>query len=352
LFAVGVWLFNFHGISMALLWISGRTALLLALFSLAAVVVWLRGWRLAAALLTLGAMLCKEEAVLLPPLLLLVELAAARGRSHSVGRALLRSWPVWVAAAIYLVVRPQSGAFGLSDAPEYYRLTFAPRAVARNAIEYFDRAALWAAVAAILTFLVAPRGTPLDDDERRVIRFGAVWFASMFAITVFVPVRSSLYAVAPSMGSALAAASFASRAQRAVPRGFALVSTALIAAVAFLVPVYRMRNHGLIEPADLSTQATGELQRAVEADRGVREIVLLDDADAAVTLEDAFGALAPDAVHLFVSSDVHVVAKRSSSAVDVRGQDVMVFRLRDGRLVQDRARTNGSPADASASHPG
>jgi hypothetical protein len=284
-------------------------------------------------------------------LLLLVDLVAA-GRSRSVRRALLRSWPVWAAAAIYLIVRPQSGAFGLSDAPEYYRLTFAPRVLVRNAVEYFDRAALWAAVAAIFTFLVAPRGTPLDDDERRVVRFGAVWFASMFAITVFVPVRSSLYAVAPSMGSALAAASFASRAQRAVPRRFALLCTALIAAVALLVPVYRMRNHGLIGPADLSTQATGELQRSAEGHRRVREIVLLDEADAAVTLADAFGALAPDAVHLFVSSDVHVVVKRRSSAVDVQGQDVMVFRLRDGRLVQDRARTNGSPADASASHPG
>jgi hypothetical protein len=352
LFASAAWMFNFHGINMALLWISGRTALLLCLFSLAAVLAWLRRRRLAAALLTLAAMLCKEEAVVLPPLLLMVDVGLCRRRSMSIRSALLWSSPVWVAAAIYLVVRAQSGAFGPSDAPEYYRLTFDPRVVVSNAGEYLDRGATLAAVAAMLMFLFAPGLASLNDDERRVIRFGAAWFASMFAITVFLPVRSSLYAVAPSIGSALAAASLASRARRAAPQRFALASTALIAAVAVLVPVYRTRNHGLIAPADLSTQATRELLRSVQGRPGVREIVLLDDADAAVTLEDAFGALAPDAVHLFVSPDVHVTTSTDTSAGEATNADVIVFRLRDGRLVQDRVRTNGSPADASASHPG
>jgi hypothetical protein len=352
LFAVAAWMFNFHGINMALLWISGRTALLLCLFSLAAVLVWLRGSRQAAALLTLAAMLCKEEAVVLPLLLLLLDVVAAGERSTSIRSALLRSWPLWAAAALYLTIRAQSGAFGLSDAPAYYRLTFDPRVVVKNAAEYLDRGATLPAVAAVLMFLFTPRGTSLNDDERWVIRFGVLWFVLMFAITVFVPVRSSLYAVVPSIGSAIAAASFASRAQRAAPHRFALVATALIAGVAALIPVYRMRNQGLIQPADLSTQATAELQRAAQGRPGIRELVLLDDADAAVTLEDAFGALTADSVHLFVSPDVHVSTGNTGSAVDAANEDVMVFRLRDGRLVQDRVRTNGSPADTSASHPG
>jgi hypothetical protein len=352
LFAVAAWMFNFHGINMALLWISGRTALLLCLFSMAAVVVWLRGSRLATALLTLAAMLCKEEAVMLPPLLLLVDLVAGGLRSMSIFSALRRSWPLWAVASLYLVLRTQSGAFGLSDAPAYYRLTVDPGLIAKNAAEYLDRGATWSAVAAVLMFLVAPGGTSLNDDERRVIRFGAVWFISMFAITVFLPVRSSLYAVAPSIGSALVAASFASRAQRAAPHRIALVSAALIVALAALIPVYRMRNQGLVKPADLSTQATAELRRAAQRRPDIREIVLLDEADAPVTLEDAFGALAPDAVHLFVSPDVHVSTTYTRDAADAANEDVMVFRLRDGRLVQDRVRTNGSPADTSASHPG
>jgi len=354
LFAVATWLFNFHGINMALLWISGRTALLLCMFSIAAVLAWLRGWRLAAALLTFAAMLCKEEAIVLPLVLPLLGVVTASERSRSARRALLQSWPLWAVAILYLVMRMQSGAFGLSDAPAYYRLTLDPRRVVKNAGEYLDRGATWPAIAAVLMFLFTPRGTSFNHEERRVIQFGAVWFVSMYAITVFLPVRSSLYAVAPSIGSALAAAAFASRAQRVAPHRFARVSIALIVGAAALIPVYRMRNQGLVEPANLSTQATAELRRAAQGRRDVREIVLVDDADAPVTLEDAFGGLTPDMVHLFVSPDVHVSTSRDAGPLEVANEDVMVFRLREGRLVQDRVRvrTNGSPADTNASHPG
>ena len=351
LFAVAVWMFNFHGINMALLWISGRTALVLCLFSLAAVLAWLRGRRFVGALLTLAAMLSKEEAVMLPPLLVIVDVLHIGNRDSRFNSALVRSWPLWVAAAIYLIVRSHSGAFGMSDAPSYYRLTSDPGVILKNAAEYLDRGATWPAVTAVLMFLFTPAGAPFDNVERRVMRFGVVWFVLMFAITVFLPVRSSLYAVAPSIGTALAAASFASRAQRAAPYRFARVSTALIIAAAALIPVYRMRNQGLIGPADLSTQATSELQRAAHLHPGVREIVLIDEPGAAVTLEDAFGALAPDAVHLFVSPDV-LVRTGDRSAIDGPNGEVLVLRLRDGRLVQDRVRTNGSPEDTSASHPG
>jgi len=290
----------------------------------------------------------------LPLLLPLLGVVVAGEGSRSARRALLVCWPLWAAAAFYLVVRTQSGAFGLSDAPAYYRLTPDPRRVVRNAFEYLDRGATWPAIAALMMVLFTPRATSLDDDERRVIQFGAVWFVSMYAITVFLPVRSSLYAVAPSIGGALAAAAVASRAQRAAPHRFARASIALIAGAAALVPVYRMRNQGLVEPADLSMQATAELRRAVQRRPEVREIVLIDDADAPVTLEDAFGGLTPDAVHLFVSPDVRISTSRSAGPVDGANEDVMVFRLREGRLVQDplRVRTNGSPADTNASQPG
>ena len=352
LFAVATFLFNFHGINMALLWLSGRTALLLCLFSTTAVLAWLRGLRLVAVLLTCAAMLCKEEAAVLPLMLPLLGVVAGDERPTNARRALLQSWPLWAVAVLYLVLRTQSGAFGPSDAPAYYRLTVDPRLVAKNAAEYLDRGATWPAVAAVVMLVFTPRGASLTDDERRVVRFGCVWFVSMFAITVFLPVRSSLYAVAPSIGSALAAATFASRAHRASPYRFARVSMALMVFAAGLIPVYRMRNQGLVAPADLSTQATAELRRAAQRGPSLREIVLVDDRDAPVTLEDAFGGLAPDAVHLFVSPDVHVTTGDTTSQVDVAREDVMVFRLRDGRLVQDRVRTNGSPEDTSASHPG
>jgi hypothetical protein len=300
-------------------------------------------------------MLSKEEAVMLPPLLLSIDVfldGVRDKRFETIRRALLRSWPLWAAVAIYLITRSQSGAFGVSDAPPYYRLTSDPGVVVKNVTEYLDRGATWPALAAALMFLFRARGTSFNDVERRLMRFGVVWFVLMFAITVFLPVRSSLYAVAPSIGSALAAAAFASRAQRAAPERFARVATALIVAAAALIPVYRMRNQGLVEPADLSTQAIAELRRAAHLRPAVREMVLVDEPGASVTLEDAFGALAPDAVHLFVSPDVHVSTADIRGVVDETSEDVMVFRLRDGRLVQERVRTNGSPADTDASHPG
>src|SRR5438093_8348090 len=61
--AGGGWLYNWHGISMALLWISGRTALLLTLFAALAATLFLRR-RLWLALTACAlAMLSKEEAI-------------------------------------------------------------------------------------------------------------------------------------------------------------------------------------------------------------------------------------------------------------------------------------------------
>jgi hypothetical protein len=265
--------------------------------------------------------------------------------------AIRRAWPLWATAAIYLFVRAHSGAFGPFDAPAYYQLTFHPRVVTKNATEYLDRGATWAAVSALLMLLLVPRRLALNDDERRVVRFGVLWFGCMFAITVFVPTRSSLYAVAPSLGSALAAASFASRAERAHRNRFALVSTTLIAVIALLIPVYRLRNRGLVEPGDLSAQAMSEVQRAARADPQLREMVFLDVAGAPVTLEDAFGGLIPDAIHLFVSPDVRVDVRDVADRLD-DGPQRLVFELRRGRLIQARTRTKGSPADTNPSHSG
>lgn len=63
--AAAVWSLNFHGINMALLWISGRTSLLATLFALLAAGAFVRQ-RPQAAGWALLAMLSKEEAVLLP----------------------------------------------------------------------------------------------------------------------------------------------------------------------------------------------------------------------------------------------------------------------------------------------
>src|SRR5258707_599382 len=65
-----LWAVNPHGVNMAILWLSGRTALLLALFSLLAAAAFVRRWYGAAAVLVACALLSKEEAVALPFILL------------------------------------------------------------------------------------------------------------------------------------------------------------------------------------------------------------------------------------------------------------------------------------------
>ena len=350
LFAAAVWAFNVHGINMALLWTSGRTALLLCLFAQAAALVLLSDGRWApmlAGVLALAAMLSKEEAVLLPPLFVVLQLLADR---HPTARAIVnRSWPLCAAVVIYLVARGQSGAFTISNAPDYYRPTFNPLTVLKNIGEYLDRGATFAAVASVAAWLAAPRGTTLAVDERRALQSGVSWFIAMYGITMFVPVRSSLYAVAPSIGSAVVAGAFASRAWRAAPARFGRVAAAMIVVIALLVPVYRSRNHGLVEPAELATQSLATIQTGARSHPDARDIVLVDDPRAPVTLDSAFGALFPDAIHLFVSPEAR--GSITNDAVTVAG-DALVFELRDGRLIQPRARISGSPAESSASHSG
>ena len=332
LFAAGVWAFNFHGINMALLWTSGRTALLMLVFALAATLALLRGNRVAAGLLSLCAMLCKEEAVVLPPLLTIVDL----WRDGAGGRriAVLRSWPLWLAAAGYALLRHSSGAFGFADAPAYYQLTFVPRSLLRNAAEYLDRGATAAIVSIIVVWIAVPHARAFTNQERWIIRFGVLWFAAMYAFTMFVQARSSLYAVAPSIGSALVAGAFAARAQRIASRRFAGASAALLVIVAVLVPVYRIRNHGLVEPADLSSQALKTLRQGQLTTPDVREVVLLDDERAPVTLDSAFGSLLPQAVHLFLGPDVRATLRNAVSTDEAPDSGALVFRLSDGRLIR------------------
>jgi hypothetical protein len=165
LFAVAVWAFNFHGINMALLWTSGRTALLLCLFAQASMLALLRGHRLGAGVLTLAAMLCKEEAVMLPALLTMVVMF--KPQRIGLAAAFVRCWPLWLAAGLYALLREQSGAFGVSDAPAYYHLVVDPRSVLKNVTQYLDRGATVAALATIAVWMAAPhQGARLSRSVR------------------------------------------------------------------------------------------------------------------------------------------------------------------------------------------
>jgi hypothetical protein len=63
--AAGVFALNFHGVNMALLWLSGRTSLLALLFALLAAQAMLRGHGIAAGILCLGALRSMEKVLAL-----------------------------------------------------------------------------------------------------------------------------------------------------------------------------------------------------------------------------------------------------------------------------------------------
>lgn len=130
--AAAVWCFNFHGVSAALLWISGRTALLLCLFALLAAIATLRKQSWLAAFWCLLALLSKEEAVTVPFFLAGWSwMTDAPGERWQVFR---RMWPMFAALGIYLVLRMNSDAFWPGDAPSYYRFVFTPARVLKNAV--------------------------------------------------------------------------------------------------------------------------------------------------------------------------------------------------------------------------
>jgi len=334
--AAAVWALNFHGINMALLWISGRTALLLCVFSVAAVLASIGDRRWWAALWSFLAMLSKEEAIVLPAMLVLWSWQSSgdgtlRGLARSIGKAS----PAVAALAGYMVLRIASGAFGPLNAPEYYRFTFAPAAVARNIAEYADRSCTVVVLVVLLAMAVGRKRPALAAREWRTVLVGAVWLVAGFALTVFLPLRSSLYALFPSIGSCLAGAVIMQALHRAAPQRVRVAFVVLVVLMFALVPVYRSRNDRWVAPADLSRRLVADL-RAIGASvpAGTRFIAIDDERDEGIS--SAFGGLFADAVTLYVGRGCSgELFDRSSAPRQDGGRNSIVLRLRGGSLVAD-----------------
>ena len=341
LLTVATWSFNFHGVNMALLWISGRTALLMCMFAIGAAMAVLSGKGRMAGVLSLFAMLCKEEAVLLPVLFVTFDWLQRSNRSPaSAWKSVRDAWPTWTALVIYLALRAQSGAFGPQNAPSYYQFSFGLSLLARNVVEYLDRGATvpCAVVAAMLLFL----GTihlAFRPDEKRGLYFGAVWFVSFYALTVFLPVRSDLYALTPSVGTALAAGTIGAAVARLSQKRFERCCVALTIVACVLIPIYRQRNERWVASADVSSNVIRSL-RVATASYTAGDVILVDDPSVRFGLDSSFGTLFGDAVHLMLgpewtgellpSLNAHISNKPSEARVQ------MVFMLRNGTLAPAR----------------
>jgi hypothetical protein len=148
----------------------------------------------------------------------------------------------------------------------------------------------------------------IDARQRRLLAAALLWLGCGFAVTLFVPVRSSLYAVFPSVGIALACGVVVDGIRKAAATDPSLgrLTMGLAAVLIAALPIYRDRNGRYVEPARLSERALRTIapHAAVMSEGSV--IVLHDVDDPASNFAGAFGTFASDAVRMRAGHDVTV----------------------------------------------
>ena len=326
--ATAGWAFNFHGINMAIVWLSGRTSLLGTLFSTLAAIAFLRNRVIAAGLLAFAAFLSKEEVLALPVILVCWSLINRTDPR--------RTASIWIALAIYFVLRIYSGAVDISNAPPYYRFDFDPVHVATNVLEYADRSMTLAALLTIATAIGLGRLPRLDAAERRIVLMGAIWLIGGFAVTIWLPVRSSLYAVFPSVGAVVAASAVMSSIVRQGERHRASrLAVAALLLPFLLLPIYWQRNVRWTELRDLSNVTI----KAIKADQPASQtlVVLQDDLSTRANFRHVFGALLPEASALLFDNQVSLWIDPPPPEIDpaakpTNAAQTLTFRLIDGRV--------------------
>jgi hypothetical protein len=257
------------------------------------------------------AMLSKEEGIVLPFLLLAA--AVARSRIADEHRT-PREW-VWlgVTAALmtgaYLALRHHSGAFTPGTAPPFYQLRVTWARFAANARPYADRSAS-CAIAVLILFVVVS-GFPrrwTRSTKGTLVAFGVMWWLAGFSITVFLPVRSSLYACFPSVGVVLAAAAVATAVWQDLTESQktrAVLAGVLLAWIV-LLPVNRTRSRLLVAQAELSTTTIEALTRVAAARGADTKVVIKDDRSLRPSLDSTFGVGLQTAVDLMVAPHLTV----------------------------------------------
>jgi hypothetical protein len=338
IFAAGVWALNFHGISMSILWISGRASLLMSFFAVwAACMIVTRRFLLAAAL-TLCALFSKEEPLVLPFVfaawLVLDRFGGSCERDSPLHGSLAGSGAMLLVLIAYLVIRSNTDAFTPSTAPDFYR--WSRDVIGSNFLHYVDRSMTFPTALLLLGCLtLAPRAFSLTMAERLIVAKGAIWLVGGFALTIMLPVRSSLYVCFPSIGAALMAGALGSALWRAIARKRqAVVAMAILPLV--LLPVHRARNLQWKNEARLSSTVLEQLLSELSVSRPQR-VVLYDNPGERPSLADAFGGSMPTALALFYADAQPIIELKPSQPGQSRPEpsaDTMEFMLKDGRLIR------------------
>lgn len=209
---------------------------------------------------------------------------------------------------LYLFLRAGAGAMTPSTAPSFYQFTAAPGVVVRNAGEYFDRACTFALGVAVAARLLAGRSVARPPIGRRIWALAAVWYACGYALTTFLPVRSSLYACLPSIAAALLSAAYCSSLWSAgsiAGRRRCLAAIAIVPLVC--LPVYQARNRRWTDLSRFSSSVLHDLAPQLNSLPPASWLVLRDDERLErVNLQSAFGTLIPEALALTAGRPIRV----------------------------------------------
>jgi hypothetical protein len=337
-FAAGLWAFNVHGLNMALLWTSGRTSLIGTLGAVAAALAFTRRRFTLAGVCTLGALLGKEEPLLLPIVFaiwaMIDERAAGGGWSAAPRVAVRQTWPSVLALMVYLTLRVQTAAFTPGTAPAVYQLH--PSAMLDNVLPYLDRSLTFTGGVLLFGWIVfSRRELTIDGEERRTLAKGLAWLVLGFALTIMVVSRSSLYVVLPSVGSALMGLAVGRAIWRSIParRATRATGAALIVPLA-LWPVYHARNARLKNEAILSSAVLATIRAAVNERPDIVRIVVRDDPAARPSATSALGEQLGDAVRLVTARPIACTIVPAGSSEDKSAADptTLALSVSDGAI--------------------
>jgi len=154
----------------------------------------------------------------------------------------------------------------------------------------------------VVIVIAAPlaRVRPSADGRRPLLAAAACWFAGGYALTLFLPVRSSLYAVFPSVGAAIACGAIVESiaTNPEARRAWTAIGATLAAAALALSPVYSVRNDRWVEPARLSQRTLRIIAPRLHDLSGDGAVVLADEPAVEPTFTQAFGVFECDAIQL------------------------------------------------------
>jgi hypothetical protein len=304
--------------SIAVLWISARSELLMALLSLACVASWMKwtrgggpGWVVTSGCCYVLALLSKETPILLPALLLL-----SPGASRLLGARLQAVTLFSTFAVVLLWWRANAGALMPFSEDAHYNLAVPLFRFIRNVRNYMGRMLPLPLVLVVVTGLAASLSPRLADDtvrgSRREAVFAAAWTAIFLAPVLGIVARSELYLYLPTFGGCMLAAWIVSPwldRLVALRRGVPIFAAAVIALASYQVSRSAVLHDDLVFSERLVTSLS-----LVRPDGAAGQVVLVAaDAYTNQYLQDTIGGYT-DVVARFANAPARALRLRCTYA--------------------------------------